>query len=153
MGKMSDQTNLDDVIRILTEDNPRMPVDMIRIYASAFRDYQQAEANIAEHGTIVYHPRTGAPIENPYLKVRSGAQSTMLRCKLRNVARVWPKSLRHRVFRRFRRRVFRRFRHAADPLQQRAIRKRDPELRRERKRRERKSRDRNREPQRDLDAD
>lgn len=105
---MSEQTNLDDVIRILTEDNPRMRVDMIRIYASAFRDYQHAEANIAEHGTIVYHPRTGAPIENPYLKVRSGAQSTMLRCKLRNVTRVWPKSLRHRVFRRLR--------HAADPL-------------------------------------
>lgn len=122
---MSEQT-LDDVIRILTEDNPRMRVDMIRIYASAFRDYQQAEANIAEHGTIVYHPRTGAPIENPYLKVRSGAQSTMLRCKLRNVARVWPKSLWHRVRLGLRRAPLLRRPVGVDVMQARAIRQGDP---------------------------
>lgn len=81
--------DLEAVIKVLVKDNPRAGTDVVRIYAAALRDYKTAEANIAEHGTIVFHPRTGAPIENPYLKVRAGAQAAMLRCKLRRVERAW----------------------------------------------------------------
>lgn len=42
-------------------------------YCEAFLEYRTAAANIAEHGAIVQHPRTGNPIENPYLAVRDRA--------------------------------------------------------------------------------
>lgn len=42
-------------------------------YADAFIEYRQATEQIDEHGIIVLHPRTGAPIENPFLAVRDRA--------------------------------------------------------------------------------
>lgn len=79
----------DDVVAALVRDNPRSPRDAIEIYATALLEYQAAAENIAKHGTIVFHPRTGAPIENPYLKVRAAAEASMLKCKLRATAAVW----------------------------------------------------------------
>lgn len=43
------------------------------IYADAFLEYQEASANIQKNGTIVQHPRTSNPIENPYLVLRDRA--------------------------------------------------------------------------------
>lgn len=76
-------------LQLLREDNPRAGEDVLRIYTAALRDFAAAEENIAKHGTIVFHPRTGAPIENPFLRVRAGAQTSILRCKLRRTDRVW----------------------------------------------------------------
>jgi len=42
-------------------------------YADAYAEYRQAQANISEHGSIVQHPRTGNPIQNPYLAIRDRA--------------------------------------------------------------------------------
>jgi hypothetical protein len=42
-------------------------------YADAFLEYSVAMANIDANGVIVGHPRTGSPIENPYLSVRDRA--------------------------------------------------------------------------------
>jgi hypothetical protein len=42
-------------------------------YADLFLEYQEAQRNIATNGTIVLHPRTGVPIENPYLRIRDKA--------------------------------------------------------------------------------
>lgn len=53
--------------------NPRYsPADLV-IYVDAVAEYKHAQANIDEHGTIVMHPRTGAPIPNPYSEIRDRA--------------------------------------------------------------------------------
>ncbi len=76
-------------IAILSASNPSaMHAAAVRIYADAFVEYLDAQRNIDTHGAIVFHPRTGAPIENPYTKTRDTASSKMLRIKLR-VDRLW----------------------------------------------------------------
>lgn len=55
----------------------------MRIYAGAYVTYREAETNIAERGAINSHPRTGSPLENPYLKVRSGAAATLKKIRLK----------------------------------------------------------------------
>ncbi len=42
-------------------------------YADAWAEYQAASANIAKNGVIVAHPRTAAPLVNPYVAIRDGA--------------------------------------------------------------------------------
>ena len=54
------------------------------MYLHAFDEYKAAQANIAEHGAIVFHPKTGAPIENPYLSIRDKAGAKMLKLPLRS---------------------------------------------------------------------
>ena len=73
MGEM----NREQLMTVLRGANPTAPVGDMQMYLDAYQDYCAAQANIAEHGAIVLHPRTGAPIENPYLKVRGGALATM----------------------------------------------------------------------------
>ena len=54
-------------------DNPdARAVDCV-IFADALRTYVEANENVRRNGAIVAHPRTGAPLENPYLKVRENA--------------------------------------------------------------------------------
>ena len=69
---------------LLAQENPdTIPTSMLHQYADLFVTYREAALNIAKNGAIVAHPKTGAPIENPYLKVR---QQTM--ADLRKLARV-----------------------------------------------------------------
>ena len=68
--------------------NPRATPARIQIYADALADYRQAQANISEFGAIVFHPRTGAPIDNPYLRVRDRAADRLLRLDLK-AAGLW----------------------------------------------------------------
>lgn len=51
--------------------------DRANIYADAYLEYKQATENIDQHGLIVLHPRTGNPIENPYLPIRRAAGRTL----------------------------------------------------------------------------
>jgi phage terminase small subunit len=44
--------------------------DLVQIYCDACETYNEAQENIKRNGAVVSHPRTGAPLENPYLKVR-----------------------------------------------------------------------------------
>ena len=60
-----------DIGAELTKDNPRASSIDIQIYADALRTYSEAASNVLENGAICSHPRTGAPIENPYLKIRA----------------------------------------------------------------------------------
>lgn len=66
----------------LVEANPFASATEIALCADAYADYAAAQANIDEHGTIVFHPRTGAPIENPYLAIRSRAAALLLKVGL-----------------------------------------------------------------------
>lgn len=83
------RAKIDAAIVALTKDNRGRDAD-IAMYAHAFVDYETAQANIAEHGAIVFHPRTGEPIENPYLKIRDRAGVTMRKLELRDGA-LWKR--------------------------------------------------------------
>lgn len=70
MEQVTDKATLIANLRRL---NPRYSIADIVIYVDAVAEYRAAQANIDEHGTIVMHPRTGAPITNPYMAVRDAA--------------------------------------------------------------------------------
>lgn len=60
----------------LALDNPKASAVALRLYADALRTYVEASASVRLRGSVVMHPRTGSPIDNPHLKVmeRAGAQ-------------------------------------------------------------------------------
>lgn len=68
-----EQITKDDVLTLLRAENAKTPEHDMVIYADYFMSYRAAVANIAEHGDIVLHPRTGQPFENPYCAVRDKA--------------------------------------------------------------------------------
>jgi S1-C subfamily serine protease len=59
-----------DIEAELVKDNPKVRAIDLRVFADALRSYTEASENIRRNGVIVSHPRTGAPIENPYLKAQ-----------------------------------------------------------------------------------
>jgi len=63
--------------------NPKRREAEIVIYADALADYHEAQANIHLNGAIVFHPRTGAPIDNPYLRIRDRAAGVIRSLGLR----------------------------------------------------------------------
>ena len=60
-----------DIESELTKDNPKISGIDIKIYADAMRTYWEATKNITLNGVICSHPRTGTPLENPYMKIRT----------------------------------------------------------------------------------
>lgn len=80
----------DRAVAILLEHNSERARHTIEMYVSCYLSYLEAQENIERNGTIVAHPRTGAPLENPYLKVRSAAMKDMRRCSgLKGQAELW----------------------------------------------------------------
>lgn len=78
-----EQVTKGDVIAKLRPLNPRASDAEIAIYAAAFLEHRTAQANIDAHGTIVFHPRTGSPIDNPYVAVRDRTAKSLLSLGLR----------------------------------------------------------------------
>lgn len=72
-----------DILAELKKENPKANAVELRVYADALATYREAAENIDRNGAIVQHPRTGAPIENPYLKIRTSAGATLT--KLRHI--------------------------------------------------------------------
>jgi phage terminase small subunit len=72
-----------EIIAELKRLNPAAPAHRIAIYADAFLLYREASDNIAKCGAITAHPRTGAPLENPYLKVRAAQSAIMMKISLK----------------------------------------------------------------------
>ncbi len=58
-------------------------------YADAYMEYQEATENITRNGTIVAHPRTANPIENPYLKIRDRAAAKLAGMKYIKADFLW----------------------------------------------------------------
>ena len=59
------------ILDLLKAENPKEPAMNVEVFADALSTYIEATANISKNGAIVSHPRTGAPIENPYLKIQT----------------------------------------------------------------------------------
>jgi phage terminase small subunit len=66
-----------DLLAELQADNTSISMVQLTIYADALRAYAEAAENVTRLGAIVKHPRTGAPMDNPYLRVMA-AQSKQL---------------------------------------------------------------------------
>ena len=77
------EITLDAVMGCLRAENPRSTEQDIRLYAAFFLDFREAEANIREHGALIIHPRTAAPIENPYGKIKAQASASLRRIRMK----------------------------------------------------------------------
>lgn len=60
-----------DIEQMLRAENPKARTVDLQVFADALRTYREASDNVSKNGAIVMHPRTGAPIENPYLKIQT----------------------------------------------------------------------------------
>lgn len=65
------QVTVDDLIAMLRAENPEAGEATLLVYADALRTYVEATTNVNDLGAVVAHPRTGAPIENPFVNVRT----------------------------------------------------------------------------------
>lgn len=69
-----------NILEELTKENPGARRVNLLVYANALESYFEALINIKDNGVICSHPRTGVPIDNPYLKIqeRQGAVLTKM---------------------------------------------------------------------------
>lgn len=67
-----------DIEAELRKDNKSARQIDIAVYADALRSYVEAARNVTANGAICTHPRTGAPIENPYLKIQSAQGKALM---------------------------------------------------------------------------
>jgi len=79
----------EQAVKILLGFNPPERRHVIEMYVSSFLGYVEAQENIDRNGNIVAHPRTGAPMENPYLKVRTACLNDMNKFKLKGLGELW----------------------------------------------------------------
>ena len=86
---------LDDIRKLLRDENPKGRTSDIEMYSHHFIGYLEAAENIAQNGVLVSHPRTGQPMENPYLKVRANAESGMSKLKRLRVEMLWKNAASH----------------------------------------------------------
>ena len=70
-----------DIVAELKRDNATARDVDIRVFGDALRVYHEASKNIAENGAVCLHPRTGAPMENPYLKIQAAHGAIINRMK------------------------------------------------------------------------
>lgn len=68
---------VDKAFEQLKKDNKNVNASILRVYIDALSVYLEASKNIRMHGAIVSHPKTGSPIENPYLKVQAACGKTV----------------------------------------------------------------------------
>ena len=68
-----------NVVEILQQDNPRHDRGTMHLYAAAFIIYEEARANIAKNGAVVAHPRTGEPLNNPYLQIMQKQRDALIK--------------------------------------------------------------------------
>ena len=59
--------------------NPGLHDDEARVYIDAHKLYVEASENIDKNGAVTGHPKTGAPMVNPYLAIRESCARTILR--------------------------------------------------------------------------
>ena len=86
MGKMTRE----QVLALILQENPQARTDDVELYTSQFLTYCEAADNIARNGAIVAHPRTAAPMDNPYLRVRTEAMAAMQKiARLRKLNLLW----------------------------------------------------------------
>ena len=83
-----------EAVELLMEANPPEMLADATMYVDCWQTYQEANANIAANGAIVIHPRTGTPIDNPYVSVRAQALKALRSIKtIRGTNAIWGESV------------------------------------------------------------
>jgi phage terminase small subunit len=86
---------ISEIRALLADENARAKPSDIEMYAQQFHSYLEAAENIQQNGTIVSHPRTGQPMENPYVKIRTGAELNLKKFGRLNTNKLWQKATDH----------------------------------------------------------
>lgn len=87
---------IERIRELILADNPSARVVDVEQYAHQMLSYVEASESILTLGTITAHPRTAAPMENPYLKVRASSLAAMNRLKrLKRVDSLWSVVQKH----------------------------------------------------------
>ena len=76
-------------IDALKKANSFCDLGEIAMYVDSFLDYVEAQNNIIQYGNIVNHPRTGAPIVNPYIEIKMAAMKSLRASKIENSTVLW----------------------------------------------------------------
>jgi phage terminase small subunit len=79
----------DDVVSMLKAKNPRASMMDLTLFATVYLEYRVAAENIAAHGTVILHPRTGEPSPNPYLPIRDRSVKMLQSMKLATPPEMW----------------------------------------------------------------
>jgi phage terminase small subunit len=79
----------DEIVEALLDRGSTTRRDRACQYADVFLEYQEASANIAMNGVVVTHPRTGAPMMNPYMAVRDNALKKLQTMKTIEASFLW----------------------------------------------------------------
>jgi len=77
-----------DILAELQKDNLHASAIALKVFADALGVYEEASRNVAQHGAIVMHPRTGAPMENPYLKIQTAKGAVIAKMRTIEAKRV-----------------------------------------------------------------
>ncbi len=75
MGKITTPMTLQE----MQNRNPAINVRVLAVYCDALKLYEEATANLAKNGALSGHPKTGAPMVNPYLAIRDAASKAICR--------------------------------------------------------------------------
>lgn len=70
-----------DLVAELRKDNRSARTIELEVFANALQTYLEASENVARNGAICAHPRTGTPIENPYLKIQTQAGAVLAKMR------------------------------------------------------------------------
>lgn len=70
-----------DLVAALRLENPTARTVDLQVYADALRTYREAADNVRKNGAVVLHPRTGAPLENPYLKIQASTGAVLAKMR------------------------------------------------------------------------
>lgn len=80
----------EEIVKILRRDNASAPLGDLHMYAEAWAIHRAASANVRENGPLCAHPRTGAPMENPYLAIAASQLRVMQALKrVSKTDRLW----------------------------------------------------------------
>jgi phage terminase small subunit len=84
----------DEVLAILRRDNPKSRQQDLVLYADIFVQYREAADNVEKNGSVCAHPRTGAPMPNPFAAVQSRCLADLGRIKSRlNTDALWRRGI------------------------------------------------------------
>ena len=72
----------------LRKDNKSARLVDLNVFANALQLYCQATINIQANGAICAHPRTGTPMENPYLNIQMKYGAIIKKMRLIKADRV-----------------------------------------------------------------
>lgn len=78
------------MLAILRRDNPKARQQDLVTYADVYVQYKEAADNVAKNGSVCAHPRTGAPMPNPFAAIQSKALGDLgkIRARLKTDA-LW----------------------------------------------------------------